>query len=121
MVDVKQSTYTPNYGPLFSQGLAAKNARDTAIARVEGAAPEEWKTAAYAAVEWCARNYQTFTVDDVQRRMGDNNPPEGRAMGPVMLRAKQNGLIEPTGTYRPSTQPQCHANPRQVWKAKENQ
>lgn len=112
-------TYTPNYGPLFQPGLVAKKARDSAIERADAAAPDDWKDAAYAAVEWCARNHQTFTVDEVQARLGDNKPPEGRAMGAVMVHAKRSGLIEPTGMYRPSTQPQCHANPRQVWKAKE--
>ena len=97
----------------------AKAERDEAIRRVQDSAEVTWLAKAQEAIRACAASMETFTVDDVQARMVGTPPPrEGRAMGAAMVWARRNGLIEATGDYRPSTQPQCHANPRQVWKSK---
>lgn len=97
----------------------AKAERDEAVRRVQDAAELSWLARAQEAISECAASMETFTVDDVQARMVGTPPPrEGRAMGAAMVWARRNGLIEATGDYRPSVQPQCHANPRQVWRSK---
>lgn len=97
----------------------AKAERDEAIRRVQEAAALSWLAKAQEAIRACAESMETFTVDDVQARMVGSPPPrEGRAMGAAMVWARRNGLIEATGDYKPSVQPQCHANPRQVWRSK---
>ena len=97
----------------------AKAERDEAIRRVQEGAEVSWLAKAQEAIRACAAAMETFTVDDVQARMVGHPPPrEGRAMGAAMVWARRNGLIEATGDYRPSSQPQCHANPRQVWRSK---
>lgn len=62
------------------------------------------------------RENGTFTVDDLWPHMEDVEVEDKRAMGNVLLEAKAQGVIAATGTYRPSSQPQCHSNPRQVWR-----
>ncbi len=60
----------------------------------------------------------TFIVDDVWARMPDDiDVDDRRQMGCAIRAAKDKGWILPTGTYRMSGQPQCHQNPRQVWRA----
>lgn len=97
----------------------AKAERDEAVRRVQDAAELSWLARAQEAISECAASMETFTVDDVQARMVGTPPPrEGRAMGAAMVWARRNGIIESTGDYKPSVQPQCHANPRQVWRSK---
>ena len=102
------------------QRTTARTLRDAAIAQVEANADTEWIDAAQAALRFVCRRFDTMTVDDVQEelaRRGVERPREGRAMGAVMTCAKREGLITPTGSYRASEQPQCHGNPRQVWRS----
>ena len=96
----------------------AKAERDLAINRVDRGCDPSWIERAVIAVIDTANELGRFTVDDVQERLdrdGVTKPREGRAMGAVMTRCRRNGLILPTGTYQPSRQAHCHANPRQVW------
>ena len=99
----------------------ARRERDAAIQRVVEGAELDWLSKAQDAIRHCAANKPDFTVDDVQEhlaRQGTPPPSEGRVMGAAMSWGKRTGLIEPTGQYRPSSQPQCHANPRMVWRPK---
>lgn len=83
----------------------ALTARDIAIARADEHAAPDWKTAARAAVRWCASHHATFTTDEVLARLDATGAPRTHnpsALGPVMLRAARDGLIAKTGDMRPS-------------------
>lgn len=97
---------------------AARQRRDDAIREVTAAAAADFKAAAYAALLTVIATRDTFLIDHVWEAMGPDAPEthERRAIAAVIGRARREGLIVPTGDYRPSAQPQCHANPRQVWR-----
>jgi len=97
---------------------ASRAARDVAIHRVDAAAEEVFREEAYEAVLAAAERYPDgFIVDQVWEFYSGDYPREGRAMGPVMLRAQRAGVIVPTTTYRPSAKVSSHAVPRRVWRA----
>lgn len=56
---------------LFDPHVAEKM-RDAAIARVGDNAEDAWKRRAFHAIAACARGMDTFTTDDVWRRMSDH-------------------------------------------------
>ena len=91
--------------------------RDRGIEQADAAARPDWKDAAYAAVCEAARRLNSFTVDDVYQFIPAGTPPthDGRAMGAVMGRAKREGVIRPTSSFRTGKQAKSHANPRRVW------
>lgn len=93
----------------------AQVAREKAIVRVEAGAPKIWKDQALQTVRDLAREFETFTTDEVWERIG--SPIEPRAMGAVMRRAQRMGFIKPTMMVKNSTRPQCHARPLRVWKS----
>jgi hypothetical protein len=104
--------------PGFFDPPAAIAARDEAVARVGGNAPDEWKRSAMDAVRFCARMRVTFTADDVWARLADaTTTHEPRALGAVMTAAHHAGVIVPTGEYRPSDRPEAHRRPMRVWKS----
>lgn len=92
---------------------AGRAARDDALDRVEHAAGD-WNELARAAVTVVAHAQPELISDDVWNA-GLPAPREGRALGPVMLWAQRAGLITPTGTFRPTAKPNCHAAPVRVW------
>lgn len=99
----------------------ARRERDAAIARVVEGAELDWLAKAQDAIRHCAATMPTFIVDDVQAVLASKGTPppvEGRAMGAAIAWACRRGVIESTGGYRASAQPQCHGNPRTVWRAK---
>lgn len=97
--------------------------RDKAIARVEAHAPEGFIEAAFLAVQRVAATQAYFITDAVWKDMLTSDARvveiagvrERRAMGAVMRRAVEAGLIEPTENFWPSAQPQCHRRPMRVW------
>lgn len=99
----------------------AKAERDAAIAAVEQNAEVRYLEAARQAIRDCADRLPEFTVDDVQVLLAERKvdpPSEGKTIGAAMVWAARNGVIEWTGEYRASAQPQCHGNPRKVWRGK---
>lgn len=92
-------------------------ARDKAIEQSERNAHEHWLAVAYEAVRTLAATEHTFTSDAVWRLIDWTGATthEPRAMGAVMKRAVKDGLIEPTGQYRKSERPQCHARPQPIY------
>ena len=101
----------------MNQLTLAQALRDEGIQRADDHADPDWKDAALEAVHQTALALYEFIVDDVWERLG-SRPAEGRAMGAVMKKAVSEGWIEATNLYKPSVQPQCHANPRRVWRSK---
>ena len=94
----------------------AEEARDEAVRRVERAAPEAWMQAARDATVQVALSRFDFTTDDVWAALGDETPPEPRAMGAVMKALAGEGRIRATGEYRKSVRVECHARPVAVWR-----
>ena len=102
----------------FSEPTTASENRDEALERVESNASVEFLATAYGAVKRAAMIHETFIVDDVWQQLPDfAKTHEKRAMGAVVRRAVKEKIIEPTEEYRASQQPQCHGNPRRVWRS----
>lgn len=98
----------------------AKKARDAAMAQVDQNASTAWKAFVYECIAIIARQKQIFTTDDVERLRKERGGPtthEPRALGPLMMNARRNGLCKPTDKFMNSTQPVCHARPMRVWKS----
>lgn len=91
--------------------------RDVAIAQVQ-AARDAFMAAAALAIETLARRVATFITDDVWVELqGATWPRERRAMGAAMRAAQRRGLIQPTDQFAPSARPECHANPKRIWRS----
>lgn len=80
---------------------------------------EEWIDAAYAAIRWCAVHHRTFTNYEIWRRfaVSDIKTLDGRALGPVLLRAERQGLIHNTGRVRASRLAHQHGRPVAIWES----
>lgn len=87
---------------------AARAATQEAIERVDRAADPDWKAAAQNAVRLVAARQEIFTPDDIWTLVV--KPSEPRALGPVMLRAKRDGICEPTGQLVKSKMATQHQN-----------
>jgi hypothetical protein len=77
---------------------------------------DEWKNLAYEKVLEVARINAEFTPDDIWAT-GLPKPQEARALGGVMLRAKNRGIIEKTGRSIRTSQPESHRADVTVWKS----
>lgn len=88
--------------------------RDDGMQRAEDHADEEWKTLAWDTLVTYIADRDEFFCDDFWADTELPWPREARAIGPVIHRAARYGLIEKTGTYRPSV----HSNltPKPVWR-----
>lgn len=102
----------------------ARENRDAAIEQVDGAATEQWKARALQAVGRAAVRQELLIVDDMwtefraaDEDFADTGTHELRAMGAVVLQACQRGWLARTDMYRASERPNCHANPRRVWRS----
>jgi len=69
--------------------------RDEAIALVEQATPEQWKSEADSLIVSMARSGAEFTAEDVRAWVGD--PPRPGAMGGRFLAAIKQGIIQRVG------------------------
>ena len=94
--------------------LPGAEERDDAMRRAEAGASEEWKAEAREAILILAGEIGEFTTDDVWELI--EKPREPRALGPVMTRLANEGVIERTNVHRASNRPVCHRNPKRVWK-----
>lgn len=77
-----------------------------------------WADEAFQALCYYAERNTTFMTEDVRifaHSHGLPMPPDGRAWGGVMNRAIKRKLVERVG-YAPMKSPNCHANPKSVWK-----
>lgn len=79
-------------------------------------ADNDWAELAYAAVRQVAEKQSEFTPDDIWAT-GLHKPNEARALGGVMRRAHNGGLIEKTGRVQPTTQPESHGTDVTVWRS----
>ncbi len=94
-------------------------AREEALERVEVNAEPAWKDVAYRAVMWLASMSSSFTTDSVWAAIEAHHPDvvthEPRAMGAVMRRACDAGVIVRTDRTKNSIRPQSHRRPVRVW------
>jgi hypothetical protein len=100
------------------QRPCALDDRDRDIQTADRGADDAWREAALATIELVARTRPQFTTDDVL----EANPAleaarEPRALGPMMLYAARDGLIEPTQRYASSSRRQSNARHKRVWRS----
>jgi len=91
-----------------------------AIKKAGDNADPTWFKEALDAVKHCALTLGEFTTDDVWEVLTNRNidaTREPRALGAVIRNAKSLKLIVPTGNYRRSNRPECHMNPKMIWRA----
>jgi hypothetical protein len=78
-----------------------------------------WQALAFERVRYLATTMPAFSTDDVWSVLDElPKPSEPRALGPVMQRARQEGLITKTEFTTPSHRNVCHSRPANVWTSK---
>jgi hypothetical protein len=75
-----------------------------------------WREGAYARLLELASQKQSFTSDDLVDRM-DRYAPNNKAVGTVMIKAQNAGIIEKTEQFIASRRKNQHGSPRRVWKS----
>jgi len=102
-------------------GLVAACRRTTVHPHVRGdnACDPDWDRAAEEAVRAVARRQPTLTTDDVWALLeaSDARTHEPRALGAVMRRMAEAGVIAATERYTKSQRPVCHSRKIQVWRS----
>jgi hypothetical protein len=93
---------------------AGRAERDAAMARVERAADPHWRQRAWHAVVTLCEKGEPFTSDDIWLAL-DESPSEPRALGPIIRRAVERGMIVRDGE-RQSQIARRHARPIAVWR-----
>jgi len=89
-------------------------ARDEAMRRVDAAADPAWKERCWAAIRELCERGEAFTADDIWIEVGET-PGEPRALGPLMRRAVDQGMVVRAGE-RQSKLAHRHARPLAVWR-----
>lgn len=103
------------FGCVPRDGIAAARlARDEAMVRVETNAGDEWRTEAWAWLRGYLETHASFFADDVWDA-GCPVPHDRRAFGPLVQRAKREGLIVATGEWRPRSR--GHASVAMVYRS----
>jgi hypothetical protein len=78
-------------------------------------AEDHWRDWALREIGILASNGHEFTADEVRQVVGE--PDVANRWGGVFLAARRAGLIEPTGSVRPSTTATRHGSLVRVWRA----
>lgn len=94
---------------------AARDSRNEALQRVDEAAEPEWKDVAYEAIQATALRLPEFISDDVWEIGQLDSTREDRALGPVFLRARRDGICIKTDRVRPSVR--SHLSGKPVWRS----
>lgn len=95
--------------------MTGEELRDQALRTLEISAAEWIDNHAIPAIEKLRHRLQFITTDDIWNECG-TTVHEPRAMGAAMTKARRLGFILPTGSYRKSERPECHARPIQIWR-----
>ena len=106
--------------PSLFDPVAAIEARDEAIGRVDRNADPVWKQQAQTIVRNLAHRLDELTTDDVWQALncaGVDVPHEPRALGAVMQSAARQNVIAATDRVRQSQRPECHARPVRIWRS----
>jgi len=99
-------------GTLFD----AEEAKERAISIAGDNAPGGWVERAREAVRSVAMSRFDFTTDHVWDVLGEDRPPEPRALGSVLKQLAREGRIRQTGEYRKSDRVENHRRPVAVWR-----
>ena len=98
--------------------LEGKNERDLVLERLAlDPSKADWFKEAKQVLFRVAKNYPTFTVDDIWAQGLRPAPGDSRALGPVLLAARGAKIIEATAAFRPSTIVAHHAGPKRIWRS----
>lgn len=87
-----------------------------ALARVNRNASPDFMTEAKAVCEVVAHHMEEFTSEDVLERV-EAETHDNRAMGPVMLWAKNQGLIEKTERFSVYRKESNHQQDTRIWRS----
>ena len=75
-----------------------------------------WDALAFERARYLATTQRAFSTDEIWQILDDLPKPEDpRALGPIMLRARQAGLVVKSDMMVSSNRPACHARPTNVW------
>ena len=85
-------------------------------ARAEDFTQPDFAQAAYMAIRAVALRQETLFVDDVLRQCLVT-PSHPNAFGAVWMRAIRDGVIEPTGQRRKSSDPKKHAHQYPIYRS----
>jgi uracil-DNA glycosylase len=111
--------YNRRQGLLLAQAHDARQrasqARDVAVAQVEAGADPDWLAEAYDELVRYLRHNPEFFVDDFWQRTQIQRPRESRALGPVVMKAAREGLMEKSGEFRKSVASNMTEKP--VWRS----
>lgn len=92
--------------------------RDQDIQAADRGADDAWRDATLATIQLVAAARPQFTTDDVlEANPALEEAREPRALGPMMLYAARDGLIEPTKLYASSSRRQSNARHKRVWRS----
>jgi len=100
---------------------AARAARDAginaAMAHADRVEPK-WSDNAYTFLVGYAREHSRFTTEEVRTAAASSvaTPPDSRAWGGVMSRARRDGLITHEG-FTTARDPKVHCNVIRVWRS----
>lgn len=90
-----------------------------AFERISEGPDAQWTRFACRAIEYVAATSWTFGSDDVWRAIEKSNmsPPKNpRAMGVAFRLVEAQGIIEPTGEYRPTKRATANGRPIRTWR-----
>lgn len=92
--------------------------RERDMAAVATNAGDVWIAEAVEAVRETATHRAEFTTDDVlDDHPGLPEPHDGRAWGPVMVRAKADGIVAPTDRMAPSNRRSSNGRRKMAWRS----
>jgi hypothetical protein len=94
----------------------ARQRRDDGIARAEAGALESFKAEAFSALRAYLERNPGFFCDDFwasEEAKRIHSPANLKAFGPVIQRARREGLMVPSGEHRPSKA--SHLSPKPCW------
>lgn len=102
-----------------ARSVEAERLRDRGMAIAsdaqDGTVPN-WSALAYMAILNVSRLQETVHVDDVRAIFG-HEPAHHNAWGAVWMRAIRDGVLDRTGTVRPSTDPKKHAHNYPIYRS----
>jgi|WetSurMetagenome_2_1015567.scaffolds.fasta_scaffold239523_2 hypothetical protein len=104
--------------PTFDDYLAEIALQDS-LHLVEVHANPEWREVAYQCVVAVAKRLEEFTTDQVIAELAQYpvTTHEGRALGPVMVRAARENIIAATSRFEKSAAVSRHHTKKQIWRS----
>jgi hypothetical protein len=102
---------------LTLDGALADLSRTDALKRVDEHADPGWREVAYQCVIDVAKRCAAFTTDEILAELAQYpvRTHEGRALGPVMMRAARDNVIVATDQFVKSEAVSRHCASKRVW------